>query len=410
MSQPTPQSHRTLTSEDGSVIVIAGSTYTEKEIFDDREEIVQRLHGAYLALLDEMEEFQNQWDADPKAAFLDAAYEGAKAGGGDWGQSIADLFDKETWVQIGGKVQGFAGKAYDTMGTYAAQQYDELRESFDAGADLVEHADDTIKNWAWWQTVINDKTTQAGRYAQEQVNSATKAVTDATATVIDSAEKAAKVYKHREAILNLPNLICENDAKGVQNFVDTVLKDIDPALAQEIRTSKEFHIALELIADHESALNYIAYLSLTIEAVPPNFYAYTSAKFGVQLLLEVILLVVCAFFTAGTAVAVRVSTLAARMLAASAKVGGAMRRIQKAQAAIRAYARVLEDFMDAARDLHRLGEKLTGARARGVTIRGSTRQTLSTKKTSIRRDHKCRLCGSTQHTTPRGRLGKVVYD
>lgn len=401
---------RTLTSQDGNVLAIAGSAYTEKEIADDREQVVQRLHGAYLNLLDHMQEFQQQWDTDPKTAFLDAAYEGAKAGGADWGDSIAELFDKETWSQVGSKIQRFAGKAYDALGTYAAEQYDELRDSFDREAELVDPADDTIKNWAWWQTVIERQVQQARDYGRKHVDSTAQAVTDGMVTVIDSADKANKVYRHRDAILNLPDLISEGDAKGVQHFVDTVLMDIDPQLARDIKESGRFHIALELIADHDSALNYISYVGLMIEAVPPNFYAYMSAKFGVQLLLEAILLVVCAFFTAGTAVAARLGALAARLVAAGAKASGTARRIQKAQEAIRAYARMLEDFMDAAGELHRLGEKLVSARARGLVIRGRTRQTLSAKKQTIKRDTRCRLCGSTEHSTPRARLGKVVYD
>lgn len=401
---------KVLIPKDGNVVAIAESTYTEKEIAEDREVIVQRLHGAYLSLVDDMQEFQVQWDSNPNTAFLDAAYEGIKAGGADWGHGIGDLFDKRTWTDIGEKIKLFAGRSYDAMGAYAGQQYNELRTAFDEGAGLVDHADDTIKNWAWWQSAIDHRVEQVRHYANQQVDAVSKTVADAKATVIDSADKAGKVYKHREAILGLPTLIASSDVDGIQNFVDTVLKDIDPDLYKAVRESNNFHIAIELIADHESALNYVSYMSLMVEAVPPNFYAYASAKYGVQLLLEVILTIACAFFTAGAGIAVRVSTLAARLISASAKVSGVARRIQKAQAAIVAFVRVLEDFLQAARDLHRLGEKLLGARVRGVVFHGKTRETLIAKKKIIKRDMRCRLCGSTEHSTPRGRLGNVVYD
>lgn len=401
---------KVLTSQDGDVIAIAGSSYTDQEIAADREDVVQRLHTSYMNLLDSMEEFQQQWDDSPTHAFLDAAYEGLKVGGADWGASFTDLFDKETWKQVGDKVEGFAGQAYDALATYSEQQYEELREAFEDGSELVDNANDTIKSWAWWRRVIDDGVKQARDYGQQKIEAATKSVDDASATMLDSTVRAAKLYQHREAILNLPNLISKGDAVGVQRFVDTVLMDVDPALAKSIKKSGQFHIALELIADHDSALNYMSYLSLMVEAVPPNFYAYVSAKYGVQLLLEVILLLACALFTAGTGVAVRLSTLAARLLATSAKTSGAVRRIRKAQLAIQGFVRSLDDFMDAARGLQRLGEKLVSARARGVTMRGSTRTTLTAKKQIIKRDTKCRLCGSTEHTTPRGRLGMVVYD
>lgn len=410
MASPEPAPPlKVMTSNDGDVLVVAGSAYTEKEIVDDREQIVQRLHGAYLNLLDDMQEFQQQWDADPATAFADAAYEGVKAGGGDWGESIGDLFDKQAWSDLGGKIEKFAGQALDRLAIYSAQQYEDLRQSFEEGMAVVENADKTIQNWAWWQTVIDRQAHAARNYAQDKVDAAIKTIDDAKATVIDSATKAQKIYQHRDAILNLPNLLSEGDAKGVQQFIDTVLMDIDPQLAKAIKESGQFHIALELIADHDSVLNYLSYVSLMIEAVPPNFYAYMSAKFGIQLLLEVVLMVVTAIFTAGVGVAVRVSTLVARLVMASTKVAGVARRIQKAQAAIRAFARMIEDFMEAATDLHALGRKLVSARARGVTVKGKTKQTLVARKAAVKRDATCRLCGSSAHSTPRGRIGRVTY-
>lgn len=399
-----------MTSKDGNVLVVVGTSYTEEEIAEDGERIVQRLHGAYLDLLDHMEEFQAQWDESPTRAFVDAAYEGVKAGGGDWVASVGDLFKAETWKEVGSKVGDFAGKTYDRAAIYSAEQYAALEASFKHGEKLVDDADNTLKNWAWWQTVIEDKAVDMGRYAERSIHTVVQTVSDAKATVIDSVAKANKLYAHRQEILNLPNLITEGDARGVQNFIDTALVDIDPELAKSIKESDEFHIALELIADHDSALNYMSYLSLMIEAVPPNFYGYVSVKYGVQLLLEVILSVVLAFFTVGAGIAARLTALGARLLATSAKATSVVRRIKKAKEAIEAFVRVIEDFMDAATDLHRLGRKLTGVRARGVTLKGKTKETLSAKKQAIKRDHRCRLCGSSEHTTPRGRLGMVVYD
>lgn len=57
----------------------------------------------------------------------------------------------------------------------------------------------------------------------------------------------------------------------MQAFVDTVLMDIDPELAKAIKESGKFHIVLELIADHDSILNYVSYLGLMIEAVHRTF-------------------------------------------------------------------------------------------------------------------------------------------
>jgi hypothetical protein len=56
-----------------------------------------------------MQEFQQHWDENPKLAFLDATYEGAKAGGGEWASSMGDLFHADTWKSIGSKIGDFAG-------------------------------------------------------------------------------------------------------------------------------------------------------------------------------------------------------------------------------------------------------------------------------------------------------------
>jgi len=104
-----------------------------------------------------------------------------------------------------------------------------------------------------------------------------------------------------------------------------------------------------------------------------------------------------------------VGMLIARFAAAGAKVASVGRKIKRARAAIEAFIRLLEDLMNAVDDLHNLGAKLVRARSKPLHLKGPTKTTLQAKKESIKRDKKCRLCGSTQHTTPRHRVGTVQY-
>jgi len=108
-------------------------------------------------------------------------------------------------------------------------------------------------------------------------------------------------------------------------------------------------------------------------------------------------------------VAARITMLIGRFAAAGVKVVTANRRIQRAKAAIEAFIRILRDLSDAVDDLHNLGAKLLQARSKGLVVRGNTKTTLAAKRTSIKRDKKCRVCGSTTHTTPRRRPGNVEY-
>ncbi|REL26229.1 hypothetical protein DXX93_06275 [Thalassotalea euphylliae] len=52
-----------------------------------------------------------------------------------------------------------------------------------------------------------------------------------------------------------------------------------------------------MIDVHYSALTYIAYLSLFMEVVPPNFYAFVAGKGSAYLTIEVCLLILTTLFT-----------------------------------------------------------------------------------------------------------------
>jgi hypothetical protein len=409
MTNSIPEPRHILAPKDGPVVLMAQATVSDAELAEARESILQQLHTTYVNLLADMEEFQTQWDSSPKLAFLDAAWEGMRAGGSDWGKSIGELFEKETWVAIGDKIAKFAGSAYDTGAQHATEQLERIQAAVAGGWDLVDEDDVTLTNWAWWQANIDSSMDEAWRALDARVQAGVAAVEEAKASVIDSAEMGAKLWKHHDAILHLPILVSEGDVKGIQHFVDNELMDIDPELARQIKADPRFHEVIEIIQDHDSALLYAAYIGLIVEAIPPNFYAYCTVKYGVQLLLELVLTLVLALLSAGVGVAARVAALGARLLAGSARVAGAMRRVKKAQRAIEAFVRVFEDFADAGRQLRALGDKLSRSH-RGYVSRGNTRETLTLKKQLIKRDKKCRLCGSTEHTTPRWKLGKVTYE
>ena len=393
---------KVLTPQDGSVIVTVETNITEQEIVEERQSIVQRLHMGYINLNEGMKEFQQQWDADGRLSLLTAAAEGTKAGGGAWWDDFDDMFEKETWIELGGKIKNGSGEVYDRTAVYSKKFMTELSADINK---LVENPDDTLYNWSWWQKNLSDA-------AQQEYAAQLKRLQGLQQTAHTAGEAlflSQKIYTHRDAILNLPVLIASGNVKAIQAFVDNELKDIDAKLAKAIKKDPNFPLVLEVIQDHDSALIYVTYASLMIEAVPPNFYAYVAAKGGVYLLIEVVLLIVTALLSAGTAAAARIATLAARLATTSARVAGVGKKIQNAQTAIHAMTRMLQDFSDAADNLHMLGYKLKQARSKGLVLTGSTKTTLTAKKGNIKRDKKCRLCGSTQHVTPRYRLGTVVY-
>ncbi len=262
--------------QDGEVVVsVVKATVTEKEINDDREGIVDRLHAAYLSLVDSMAPYQKEWDADWQKALEDATLAGLEAGLKEWGGDFADYFKKETWTDLGGKIEKAAGSAYDTASDYAGELNKKITSQVNSAlaktGEILEHSDETLANWTWWSSVLEEAVSKPLKDLEEQ---AMKTVTEVTET----AKKVQKVYQHRDAILNLPVLLVEGDPKPIQNFVDTVLKDIDPELAKAIREDPKFYVVLEVLADHESALAYLSYAGLAFEAIPPNFYAYLARE------------------------------------------------------------------------------------------------------------------------------------
>ena len=395
-----------LVPKDGSVIVTVETDVTEKEIVEERESIVQRLHMGYMNLNEGMQEFQQQWNADAKLSLLTAAYEGTRAGGGAWWDDFDDMFEKATWVDLGDKVKNFSGEVYDRTAVYSKKFMTELSTDINK---LVEDPDDTLYNWAWWQKNMSDAAQQGYDAQAQRLQEIQQTAKNTARSAREALFVSQKIYTHHAAILKLPTLIASGDVKAVEAFIDHELKDIDAEFAKAIKDHRDFKLVIEIIQDHDSALTYVTYASLMIEAVPPNFYAYIAAKGGVYLLIEVVLLIITALLSAGTAAAARIATLAARLATTGAKVAGAGNKIKKAEAAIHAMTRMLQDFSDAADNLHRLGGKLKLARSRGVILTGSTKTTLTGKKDNIKRDKKCRLCGSTAHVTPRYQLGTVVY-
>ncbi|MET3130295.1 hypothetical protein AAKU55_000548 [Oxalobacteraceae bacterium GrIS 1.11] len=392
--------------KDGTVLVTVESDVTEQEIVEERETIVQRMHAAYLNLTDEMAEFQKEWDDNPTAAFIHSARDGWNQGGAAWLSDQAELFEKKTWVDLGDKIKEAAGTSYDRLAGYSKERYVELQKEVNKH---VADPDDTFYNWAWWQTALEHEAESLYTQQVKYLESAKDDIVDTANSVLNTFHMSQKIYQHREAILDLPNLIAKGESRPIQAFVEGVLMDIDPELAKAIRYDPNFYLVLEVIADHDSGVTYLAYVGLMIEAIPPNFYGYVAGKGGAYVMIEVVMLIVTALLSAGSAVAARITMLVARFAANSAKLANIGKKLQRAKAAVDAFIRAIEDLSNAADDLQNLGAKLLKARSKPLHVTGPTRTTLQVKKESIKRDKKCRMCGSTQHSTPRSRMGTVVY-
>lgn len=407
LDKPRTETKKIIAEKDGSVIVTVETNVTEREIFEDREAIITRLHITYLNVLDQMKEFQAQWDANPTAAFWQSAAEGLNAGGAEWLSDQAELFESKTWVSLGEKLQNAAGTTVDRLATYSKGKYQVLQKEINK---YVDNPDDTLYNWAWWQSSILKVSDELAVQHVQIANTVKSSIVVAADSVMAKADMAKKMYIHRDALLGLPELIASADVNGVQRFIDTVLMDIDPELAAAIKHDPNLYAALEVIADHDSALTYLTYVQMILEAVPPNFYAYVAGRGGAYVMIEIATLAVVALLSAGSAAAARVATLIARFATAGAKVSTVGKRIKRAKHAIDALVRALEDMIAAVSDLHALGSKLRVARSKPHVIKGRTKSTLQARREIEERKKKCRFCGSIKHPTPRIFPGTIRYE
>ncbi|WP_163831829.1 hypothetical protein [Spartinivicinus ruber] len=381
----------------------------EKKIASLREALEMKLDGAYRDTVKQMSEFQGQWETYGYMSIALSGGEGLYAGSSDWIDDQADLFEAETWSKLGDTISEATGKAFDTAADYAQEVYERAVKNANEAAEWVDEHSDELHNFHWWSTQAETAIEEAKKAYRDHKAKVQQHLDDAADFLSESKEKVEKLYKYKEEILKLPQYITEGDPIKVENFVDTVLMDVDPELANSVKNNPNFYIALELIADHDSALTYFAYVDLFMEAVPPNFYAYIAGKGGSYIAIEVLLLIALSFLTLGTGTIARITMLGARLATSSARVAGVTKKITQAQAAIQAFKRTLEDFADSTKILKDLGETLHKARNGSITQKGSVNSTLTIKKQNQKRNSRCRICHKSDHTTPRSQRGCVVY-
>lgn len=383
---------------------------TEKEIISDRDMIIARLDGCYNNVIDSMSEFQAEWDANPVQAVATAAYEGQRNGASAWAEDMVDLFDGETWDELSTAIGDFATSTYDMAADYAANVYQGVSESVEKAIGdvhaLTENPDDTLLNWKWWVEQTEELSQELVDIVNEQVDNAKQSIQEMATASQEAVSDAAKLYQHRKEILDLPQHMIDGNVNALEHFVDTVLIDIDPQLAKDVKENPNYAYVLQLVEDSDTLLSYMAYFALVMEAIPPNFYVYAGAKGAAYLALEIILTIIVGFLSAGTGAAARIGMIAARFATASAKTSKALK---KAQQAVEAFLRIFEDFISkGAKEMQQLGRKLLILRSKGYRITGQTGGKLTMRKKQIRRERgKCRICKKKTHKTPSRRFGEV---
>lgn len=391
--------------QDGSVQITSQTQITEREIHDIRETMVRRLDAAYLHIVDDMDEFQRQWTDGPIMALHASWLEGRQDGMKDWIGDQGELFKLETWKNMGEKAGQWAGAVYDRLAIYVPSRLDDFAQHYSVIAD---NPDGTILNWAWWKTLATNEANEVLQARERQLQERMQSIQQTIDGAEELTKRAVKIYQHREQIYRIPELISQGDGEAIMAFFRGPLMEIDPDLAKNILSNPNLPHIIALVQDRDSLLTYLAYVSLMFEAVPPNFYVYVAGKGGAYLALEVMLNIVLGLFTSGTFLVARVGMLLARFASMGAKAANANRKLKKVEVAIAAFRRYINECLEAINELGDLGKKLTSARARGLVLRGGTRQPINARKENAKNDLRCKCCGSTEHRSPRNAGNSVL--
>lgn len=373
-------------------VEFVGEPGIEKQISNIQESVEASLDGAYNALVDDMQGFRQQWDEKGYWTLGDGVIDGAKA----WGADIVDMLSPSFWGDAADTISDLSSSVIDKLAIYSADKFNAITKAM-----LNEKGQ--LNNPTWVLETLGREFDSFQDSVFQSVDEAIEEVGQLYAESQDVVRKLECIAKHRQTILALPQKISNGDVDAVQTFVDTVLMELDPEWAMEVKGHEQFPRAMAIIEDHDTILTYVTYLSLMLEAIPPNFYFYYGGKAGTYLLLELVLTIVLAIFTLGTGAAARIATLVARLAGGAKKVKG----IRNAAKALDSFIKALESLIDVLADYQELAEKLV-KRPLGK-FKGKPVMTMTAKKKAVKRDASCRLCHSNQHKTPRVKRGELEY-
>ncbi len=365
----------------------------ETQITELQDTIEARLDGLYHGLINDMAGFQEEWQqlgySTLYVTHLNGFVEGAKA----WGASVPEMFTARFWSEAADTLTEVTSSTVDKLYIHSVERFNSITEIF-----ITEEG--TLQNPTWMLTALEEQTRSLNPTGH--INNVAREF--AKWCIEENAVTKLKcIAKYRNEILALPGKLAEEDVNAVESFIDNILVQFSPEWAKEIKQSPNYPKALAVIEDHDAILTYLAYLSLVIEAIPPNFYSFYLGKLRAYLLLEIIMTLTLALCTLGGGAAARVGVLVAQLTAVAKKVKGA----SHAAKAMEGLIQTIKGFVDVLQDFEQLAGKLAKRDLGKFSGRSGT--TLTMKKSQVKRDGKCRFCQSSKHNTPRLYRGEINY-
>ncbi len=364
----------------------------EQEIEQAYKSIEIYLDGIYNKLIEDMSDFQREWEEKGILTLGDGVISGSKI----WGNDLIELLSPAIWKEMGQTLSSSFSDSFDYLYNYANESYNSVTES-------ITDEKGKLNNPSWFISQLKEDLSHIQNTAYETIDDHINYAESLYSESKNFVLKLKCIAKNKKKIMNLPRNFAEGDIDEIEIFIDTVLAEFDPEWAKEIKEGENLKKALVIINDNSSAMIYSAYFSLIFEAIPPNFYTYHVGKIGAYILLEVILTLILSVLTFGVGTAARISTIIAKFTLGTKKLS----KLNHAEKALITFTETMNAMLETLHHYEKLVDKLINRPMN--KIKGKANKTLTAIKYNIKRNKKCRLCLSDKHKTPKSFNGEVNY-
>jgi len=379
-------------------VVYEKTADVEKDVSDLQKQLNDDLKAAYLDTVDKMKCFQREWDTNSSAASLLAVYEGATDGISDWVEDQGELLEADTWTSMFSTLGGAISKGYNLAENYTETTLKEIDKAIEEVQEQIKK--DPIK-------FIQETRDDIVRVKDEIAENTREFVGEIEDVIKESKDMASLLAKHQQEILKFPDYLADADVDAIENFIDTVITDMMPDLANDLKTSENYYIILEIIGDHDTALIYCNYLVKTLDAIPPNFYIFLAGKYGAYIALEILITIIISLFTAGVGGAAKVAAFTARILS-GVKMAKAAKRLDNADKAIESLMKTIETFAQGANKLKSIGKLLAKRKEIKSQPAGANQTTIDNNKPE-ERIQSCSRCKKAGHAFTKRPKGNLEY-
>ncbi len=338
-----PGTYEYIAKEPGEVRFDITAKHKEAELRQLKQELRGEFEQPFSDLRTAMRPYNEEWNRSPALAFVSSAGSGIADGAEYVWDSTKELGSKEFWSGVGDSI----GSLWNSIESSGIETLQQIRE-----AELP-----STEDLARWKEMTIQK------------------IDELQDDAADMSHDTLVLVNNRERIFKVPGMILSGDVDGIEAFISEVLMQIDEETATKLQTQAEWQAIIELIYDREAIGIILTYMNLFYDEVPPNFLAEKSSSLGAIIMLEILIGVILAIFTAGTGTAARLLTVAAKVK----NIARTGKSAANSADAVQAFSGFVNTFVASLKKLDNTAKTLTAGR-RTKSATGRTNATTENKR------------------------------